>query len=249
MGAMDLRQFQAFEQVLETMADGTDQGGWDADDVGQFSSEANPDFGRRGSSSSSGNAGAAGAAAAAVRGGGGGGGAFFVGMPADTEEEGNLAHEIDLFSKKLSTYIQRKVADEDEVAELRAIVMMTGRSLQRRVDGGMFEGGGLRAALRDQLRGQMVEREGLISEEDWLELFSPTTPPAKVEPTTAAKAKTQRGAREATPMSPAEIAFELKARFPALTGAAIMSAAQDSKSLVLDPRPWIRHLTPQILEL
>jgi hypothetical protein len=241
---MDLRQFQAFEQILETLADGADEDGWDSDDVGQHASGTNPDLGRGGSSTSSGNAGAA----AAVGGAGGGGGAFFVGMPADTEEEGNLAHEIDLFSKKLSTYIQRKVADEDEVAELRAIVMMTGRSLQRRVDGGMFEGGGLRAALRDQLHGQMVEREGLISEEDWLELFSPTTPPAKVE-SPAAKAKAQGGAREAVTMSPAEIAFELKARFPALTGAAIMSAAQGSKSLVLDPRPWKRDLTPQTLKL
>lgn len=203
-----MQQFQAFEKALESVGPGGDDGIWDGE-------EEDDDEGFDGHASHS-------EEAPAASGGGEGG---------SDGEEGSLAEELDLFTKKLSSYIQRTRLDEDDVSELRALTMMTGRSMQRRADGGMYDNGGVREALRGQLFAQIVEREGLVSEEDWAAIIT-----SKVSPLSSSKP--QGGAAKTAAANPAALLLELKGMFPGAPPSMLLSAAKGAKSLVSPlPRP------------
>lgn len=103
--------------------------------------------------------------------------------------------ELQSFSRQLDSYAKKKGLGGEDVAELRAILMMTGRSLDRRIKGGVVSAAKIRDELEDALYAQIVQREGLMTAEDWAEIA--------------------QGSPEAAPaQSPAEIMLKLKQMYP-----------------------------------
>ncbi len=121
------------------------------------------------------------------------------------------------FSTKLDAYIRKNRLAGDDAAEIKALVMLTSRSLDRRIQAGVMGQENIREALEDALYAQIVEREGLITVEDWGELTDEDNSDAEQQPLKGT--------------SVAEIVNQLKDMFPQAPAAILLAAAQSSSSL------------------
>jgi hypothetical protein len=129
--------------------------------------------------------------------------------------------ELKRFSAKLDAHIRRKRLSGEEVAEIKAIVMMTSRSMERRLKAGSMNPSNIREELDDALYAQIVEREGLISAEDWGELTDQES----------SSSHTDAAPQPPKATSIADIVNQLKDMFPQAPPGLLLAAAQSSTSL------------------